>query len=207
MRGAGQRLFGIFLKIHPIWRSHPSLRKVSLTKQGLTTDGAAGGLKDVVALPRLLDLSPRGGCACGQTSATRVTHAGEHQSLEQTCMPDSTRAAPRLHGLAFLSSTSYFYSHTPALENPKQARAGGQVVRPVVVVVGRVGSGTLPLPRWPDTTVCAAPGKAALSSSSMLRCACARQDRVCAQHSVSSAVFSRCPEACRLCAGHQKGPR
>ena len=123
MRGGGQRLFGIFLKIHPIWRSHPPLRKVSFTKQGLTTDGAAGGLKDVVALPRLLDLSPRGGCACGQTSATGVTHAGEHQSLEQTCIPDSTRAAPRLHGLAFLSSSSNFYSHTPALEKPQTRKS------------------------------------------------------------------------------------
>ena len=109
-----------FPKIHPIWCCDPSQRTGSFTKQGLTTDGAAGGLKDVVALPRLLDLSPRGGCACGHTSATGVTHAGEHQSLEQTCMPDSTRAAPSLHGLAFLSSTSYFYPHTPALENPKQ---------------------------------------------------------------------------------------
>ena len=118
--GGGRRPFEIFPKIHPIWCCHPSQRTGSFTKQGLTTDSAAGGLKDVVALPRLLDLSPRGGCACGHTSATGVTHAGEHQSLEQTCIPDSTRAAPRLHGLAFLSSTSYFYPHTPALENPKQ---------------------------------------------------------------------------------------
>ena len=43
------------------------------------------------------------------------------------------------------------------------------MVGPVIVVVGRVGSGTLPLPRWPDTTVCAASGKAALSDEEEVR--------------------------------------
>ena len=134
--------------------------------------------------------------SCWRASESR---ADLHPRLNKS---SSTSSRPRLSLLLL----QLLLAH-PCTRKP-QARAGAQVVGPVlvVVVVGRVGSGTLPLPRWPDTTVCAAPGKAALSSSSLLRCACARLVRVCAQNSVSSAVFSRCLQTlCRASEGAALG--